>query len=103
MKEQLIESDLSELSVALTSTVTTDSSSLFFSAVQREIPPAKKLVITISGVSSGAQTTVSVPDHYLLLASQDQVGGREILTLFGNGVFEVFILFTGSNDTGFFE
>jgi hypothetical protein len=103
MKQQLIESDLSELLVALTSTVTTDSSSLFFSAVQREIPPAKKLVITISGVSSGAQTTVSMPDHYLILASQDQVGGREILTLSGNGVFEVFILFTGSNDTGFFE
>jgi hypothetical protein len=100
MKEQLIESSLTELSAVATSTVTTDPSSLFFSAVQLQPSDAKQVKIVISGVSSTAQTTITAPNFYEILSSTNVP--IETLTVTGNVVVTLSVRFSGSKDPGNF-
>lgn len=75
-------------------TVTTNPSSVFFTAVENFPSIDQAVTITILGVSSTAQTTIRAPNFYNILSATGFPG--TLTTVTGNGSFTVFIRFTGS-------
>jgi hypothetical protein len=76
--------------------------SLFFSTVLGDTSPLQQVAMTISNVSSGAQTQIQAPASYSLFTSlTGSPAGR--LTFTGNGTFKFLVRFNGSRDPGIFS
>ena len=90
-----------EASLALAA-VTTNASTLFFSALQKGASTAQRLSFTISGVSATAETKLTTPALFHFEDATGATASNQV-SVVGNGLFIIFVQFEGGPNVGSFS